>query len=544
MIIIRISVFVLFTLFSSQILSVHADEDRAALNAICQEREEKSVDEKEQQDRQDFEVNPNRLADNSLCDFLIENRLDAISDSFLVPSSPAFAILGVSPETVIRPTTPKALASSLINGLDPAGNLQTGFAIEFAPFLLSARSTTLLDYRGDPVNRIASRSLLSFAAVRGSSDDDQALRVAVGLRTTLLDRGDARASDVLDREARRIAVEVLDEAKASSLIERRASVISCQDSWEQALAVQDSRQTGDALDERTELAVLSAMRLQCLNHMNAGLDQMNALNTETTDGIVAASRRINGLVVPREETRISEQMSEELRAVYDNILEEIRKSSDKEKIRTAFATVYDKIQQDVEALRQKTVQTARTAWTSALDEFNRSEWNATNVTLGLAASFVSDAGDFGGLSDTGFAVYGTFAYGFDGAPGPRSNVLEERLHAIAHVRYQTNEFVAEPDEGIEPFFQDVLIVGGQLRVAANGLKSTSQGGPGLLLFAEFDYKLTDPDVLPSDGSFRYAGGVNFRIAKDVSLQISVGEESGSEFVADSTFVIGDLKYSF
>lgn len=43
-----------------------------------------------------------------------------------VPDSPAFAILGLSPETVVRPSSPRDLATTLLNGVDRRGNLQSG----------------------------------------------------------------------------------------------------------------------------------------------------------------------------------------------------------------------------------------------------------------------------------------------------------------------------------------------------------------------------------------------------------------------------------
>src|SRR5690606_35054097 len=43
-----------------------------------------------------------------------------------VPDSPALAILGLSPETVVRPGTPRDLATTVLNGVDRRGNLQSG----------------------------------------------------------------------------------------------------------------------------------------------------------------------------------------------------------------------------------------------------------------------------------------------------------------------------------------------------------------------------------------------------------------------------------
>jgi len=74
-----------------------------------------------------------------------------VREDFLVPTSPAFAVLGVTPEQVIRPDTPKAFGTALLNGVDPNGNLQSGIAIDFSPYYLFAgRYLTLQKYRSSP----------------------------------------------------------------------------------------------------------------------------------------------------------------------------------------------------------------------------------------------------------------------------------------------------------------------------------------------------------------------------------------------------------
>lgn len=126
-----------------------------------------------------------------------------IREDFLVPTSPAFSVLGVAPEEVIRPDSPKALGLGLLNGVDPKGNLQTGVALDFSPYYLFAgRYLTLAEYREPTAagyfTRLASRLQLSFATAKGSSDDDKAVKLAVGIRLALLDLGDPRMSPFLD----------------------------------------------------------------------------------------------------------------------------------------------------------------------------------------------------------------------------------------------------------------------------------------------------------------------------------------------------------
>lgn len=119
-----------------------------------------------------------------------------------VPTSPAFAVLGVTPETVVRPEGPRNLAVGLLSGVDPRGNLQTGLAFDTAPYLLLAGDeVTLRQYREDDyvgyVVRLLGRTQVSLATAKGATDDDDATRLGLGLRLTLWDEGDPRLDDAL-----------------------------------------------------------------------------------------------------------------------------------------------------------------------------------------------------------------------------------------------------------------------------------------------------------------------------------------------------------
>lgn len=112
-----------------------------------------------------------------------------------VPESPAFAALGLTPDSVVRPTTARELATSLLNGIDRDGNLQTGVAVDFAPYLLAAGSRlTLTKYqaRDQAFTRFLARMQWSFASTKGAADKDPAARLSVGSRFTLFDQGDPR----------------------------------------------------------------------------------------------------------------------------------------------------------------------------------------------------------------------------------------------------------------------------------------------------------------------------------------------------------------
>ncbi len=135
-----------------------------------------------------------------------------VRSDLLVPDSPAFSVLAVAPETVVRPESPRDFAVSVLNGVDPEGNLQSGVAIDTAPYVLTG--VDLIDYRLDPLERFLSRTQLSIATVKGSSANDESVRASVGLRFTLFDRGDPRMDRSLDEAFYRTIHAARDQERA------------------------------------------------------------------------------------------------------------------------------------------------------------------------------------------------------------------------------------------------------------------------------------------------------------------------------------------
>jgi hypothetical protein len=126
-----------------------------------------------------------------------------------VPDSPAFVILGLSPEKVVRPNAPKDLATTLLNGVDRHGNLQSGLAIDFAPlFLFAGNTLEYSDYHDHTGTQILGRTQISFATTKGASEGDKSVRAGFGFRSTLWDRGDPRLDDGLVTCLNAIAVPV------------------------------------------------------------------------------------------------------------------------------------------------------------------------------------------------------------------------------------------------------------------------------------------------------------------------------------------------
>ena len=110
-----------------------------------------------------------------------------------VPTSPAFAILGITPDNVIHPSSPRELGMALLNGVGPDGTFQSGIAIDTAPYLLLAgRNKTLADYQNNYSVRFLSRTQVSFATAKGAQDKDPSLKLALGFHFIFFDNGDPR----------------------------------------------------------------------------------------------------------------------------------------------------------------------------------------------------------------------------------------------------------------------------------------------------------------------------------------------------------------
>jgi hypothetical protein len=121
-----------------------------------------------------------------------------------VPDSPAFAVLGVTPQSVIHPSTPNDVATHLLNGVDENGNFQTGLAIATKPYSLWwGRDLDIVKYLQNPEawnsRRLLSRTEVSLATAKGVNDADKRTRLAVGVRATPWDEGDPHMDDVLSQ---------------------------------------------------------------------------------------------------------------------------------------------------------------------------------------------------------------------------------------------------------------------------------------------------------------------------------------------------------
>lgn len=112
-------------------------------------------------------------------------------DELRVPSSPAFTILGVSPTAVERPSTPRALALSLLSATERQGSgVPKDIALEVAPFWWRSHPDLTFASYYDSRKGLGKTIAQTLAVSLGTTDlEDQAgipgTRVAIGLRFAL-----------------------------------------------------------------------------------------------------------------------------------------------------------------------------------------------------------------------------------------------------------------------------------------------------------------------------------------------------------------------
>jgi hypothetical protein len=119
--------------------------------------------------------------------------------------------LGMSPDTVIRPTTGKDFAAGLLNGIGQDGKLQAGVALDVRPALFIApEAFTLAKYRDMSSSRLDqgtqferykmrpgaywTKLRASFATGRAEASTGEADRYALGATFNIFDQGDSRLS--------------------------------------------------------------------------------------------------------------------------------------------------------------------------------------------------------------------------------------------------------------------------------------------------------------------------------------------------------------
>lgn len=121
-------------------------------------------------------------------DFTIDSIPKAIPLQYAIPDLPAFNALGTEPNNLLRPSTAKDISITANEFYDGKSIIiPKTFAIEFSPImLLKSNKLTLADYQKSAAWYNAR---ISFGTLRDSLNLS---RVAIGFRTTLIDKADPK----------------------------------------------------------------------------------------------------------------------------------------------------------------------------------------------------------------------------------------------------------------------------------------------------------------------------------------------------------------
>lgn len=114
---------------------------------------------------------------------------ETINSSFSVPSIPALEFLSYDPENISRPSSPRELGASLFSGIDAAGKVKQGLAIEAKLSKIIESKVDLRDYQKKPIKYILYNAQISLGSVATSGDSSNT-DIGWGFRLTLFDNSD------------------------------------------------------------------------------------------------------------------------------------------------------------------------------------------------------------------------------------------------------------------------------------------------------------------------------------------------------------------
>jgi hypothetical protein len=115
---------------------------------------------------------------------------DSVSlDQLQVPSSPAFNILDISPNSIERPKNPTDFALALGNATSGFSTIPKNYAMEFAPFWIFGKKTATYDdfVANKPGKNILQTAVVSFGTRDAKSivDSSEFRKVAVALKFSI-----------------------------------------------------------------------------------------------------------------------------------------------------------------------------------------------------------------------------------------------------------------------------------------------------------------------------------------------------------------------
>ena len=163
------------------------------------------------------------------------------------PPSPAFVLLGIEPTSIDKPTTPRAVAASLIT------TVRQGGALEVAPYWLKSHPFLTFDeyYKAGIFQSMLQTFSTSFATMpRSSEGDSLGTRAGLGFRW-LFAAGKPRDSLKMLRESlKKKQSEILDILKR-----QQSDTIDTKDSAEYARLQKDAQKIALAIQRENKLRV-------------------------------------------------------------------------------------------------------------------------------------------------------------------------------------------------------------------------------------------------------------------------------------------------
>lgn len=443
-----------------------------------------------------------------------------------VPESPAFDVLGFTPQKIVRPTSPRDLAANLLNGVDERGNLQTGIAIDIAPvpiFLndMADSPITLHDYRSDYLMRLASRTQLSLGTTKGTDSDDKAVRVGLGVKSTLWDAGDPR----------------MDNRLAGCLFVAHQIVHAGMD-----LTLNASPEALKAIADALEASAPPARQAAYAagGEDAAGIIMGEALAIRTEAGIGApAIVSAQATVADDQATRIRTAIAPRLATVDVTLLE------------PEEANIVEVFTERFVDFSVVTLARGATLAAECMSTSKEQNWNQPSWEIGGAGSWISPDGKIDDLEDSGGAVWTSISLNLpddswwnlrqlDQAPrslGRVSTFVRDHFQLILHARYRGDQKVPVQMDGMDTdatINQDSALAGGRLRI----------GVPNLAFSVEGAYVYTKQQGMSSNNSGFYSIGAEFRIAEDLWVQVSAGTETGGNPDGEQTTILSSIKYGF
>ncbi len=423
-----------------------------------------------------------------------------------VPESPAFEVLGFTPERVTRPTSPRELAANLLNGVDDRGNLQTGIAIDTTPYLLFRGSeVTLTAYRDDYLTRLAARTQFSLGTTKGTSSDDKSVRLGLGLKSTLWDAGDTRYDEEFTDCL--MGAHALVHASLDELLDGNKDDLP---EVERRFRKAYPKKPEPDLADLTFIGGVIRLQNEAANE---------AENAEVAQPAVKKGQAQN--VNFRQ--KLAWLGTDPLGREYTERI-------------VLFLDAEGKLQQG-----QKITE-------DCFAKAKKRNWNQPSWDLGGALSWISANGQARDLGNSGGAVWTSLAlnlpdetlWNLTKAVATKqkheeylSDFVREHFQLIMHARYRPDQEVPDAS-GTGTMKQDTTLVGGRLRI----------GSPSFAFSAEAAYTYTKVHRMSGDSSEFYSIGGEYRIADDLWLQVSAGSESGNDMGTDQTSILGSIKYGF